>query len=104
MVVGRGRWARSLVAVAVLAGAAAAARAQEKVTYDDQVGRLLTQHCGKCHGPERQRAGLDVTTYGGVLKGSSGGAIVEAGDPDASVLYLAITHQREPTMPPGNGK
>jgi len=105
--VGRRAWARSSIVgvVAVMASAAgAAARAQEKVTYDDQVGRLLTQHCGKCHGPERMRAGLDVTTYAGVLKGSSGGVVVEAGDPDGSVLYLAITHQREPTMPPGNGK
>ncbi|MBM4016354.1 MAG: hypothetical protein FJ293_15500, partial [Planctomycetes bacterium] len=84
--------------------AASSATAQEKVTYDDQVQRLLTQHCGKCHGAERQRAGLDVSTYGGVLKGSSGGVVVESGDPDVSTLYLSITHQREPTMPPGSGK
>jgi hypothetical protein len=87
--------------VAALSGEAAA---QEKVTFDDHVQRLLAQHCGKCHGAERQRAGLDVSTYGGVLKGSSGGVVVESGDPDASTLFLAITHQREPTMPPGSGK
>lgn len=101
----RARGAVSLLLVFLFSGGArAAAQEQAKVTYDDQVQRLLGQHCGKCHGAERQRAGLDLSTYAGVLKGSSGGTVVEAGDPAASTLYLAITHQREPTMPPGGGK
>ncbi len=98
------RWREGLGVLLLLLCGAAPARAQERVTYDDHVQRLLTQHCGKCHGAERMRAGLDVTSYLSLLKGASSGVVVEAGDPDASTLYLAITHRREPTMPPGGGK
>ncbi len=84
--------------------APAAVCAQEKVTYDDDIQRLVMQNCGKCHGSERMKASLDLTTYAGVMKGSSGGPVVQSGAPDESVIYLAVTHQREPTMPPGNGK
>ena len=82
----------------------AAASAQDKVTYDDHVQRILLQRCGKCHGEERQKAGLNVSSYSTLMAGSSGGVVLEPGSPDESNLFLAITHRREPTMPPGNGK
>ena len=91
-------------ALLLLRAPGSVASAQEKVTYDDQVQRILVQNCGKCHGDEKQKAGLKMSTYSGVMQGSSGGPVVASGDPDESVLYLAITHRREPNMPPGGTK
>jgi hypothetical protein len=84
---------------------AQAAKASEKVTYEQHVQPIVTQRCGRCHDEEKMKAGFVATTYAGVLAGSSGsGAVVVAGEPDESVLYLAITHRRDPNMPPGGNK
>src|SRR5262245_20458833 len=79
-------------------------KAAEKVTYEQHVQPIVTQRCGRCHDEEKMKSGFVATTYAGVIAGSSGGAVVVAGEPDESVLYLAITHKRTPTMPPGNNK
>ena len=94
----------ALIAPVSFVAFAGGAAAQEKITYDDHVQQLLVQHCGKCHGEEKQKAGLDVSSYSSLMRGSSGGPVVASGDPDRSVIYLAVTHRREPTMPLGGGK
>ena len=60
--------------------------------FEDHVLPIFRQHCTGCHNPDRNTADLDLTTYRGVLKGSSGGPVVKAGVPDTSSLYEAITH------------
>jgi len=38
------------------------------------------------------------------MEGGSSGAVIEPGDPDASRLYLLVTHQKRPNMPPRSEK
>jgi len=95
---------RHFLFAAALAFAASPANAQEKISYETHVQPILLQRCGRCHNEEKQKAGLIATTYAGVTAGSSGGVVVVAGEPEQSNLYLAITHRRDPTMPPGNDK
>lgn len=102
-----GRDRRTVRALAWLAAGALApsvARAQQKVTYDDNVAPIVQQRCARCHSEEKQKGGLLATTYAGILAGSSGGAVLVAGEPEQSNLYLSITHKREPNMPPGGEK
>jgi DNA-binding beta-propeller fold protein YncE len=79
---------------------AAAAGAEDKVTYQDQVLPLIQANCAKCHNEDKRKADLDLTSYQGVLKGSGSGPVVVAGNPDASKLWMAITQTEDPTMPP----
>ncbi len=71
-----------------------------KVTYDEHVLPILREKCIACHGPDKKSSGLQLHTYQGVMQGGSGGAVVKAGDPDSSPLYLVVAHKAEPFMPP----
>jgi hypothetical protein len=86
--------------VALFLGFVIWAQAEEKITYQDHVLPLIENNCGKCHNPDKKKADLDLTSYGGVLKGSGSGQVVVPGNLDGSKLWRAITQVEEPTMPP----
>lgn len=60
---------------------------------------LLETHCIECHGGEKIKGGFDLTTREGLLRGGEGGPAIVSGNPDESLLYLRVTHQKEPGMP-----
>ncbi|MFM8469915.1 MAG: c-type cytochrome domain-containing protein [Limisphaerales bacterium] len=80
--------------------ALAATASAQKVTYDEHVLPIFKNQCLKCHNSDKPKADLDLSTFGGTMKGGSSGLIVAGGDPDGSVLYKTVTHAAEPTMPP----
>lgn len=72
----------------------------QKVTYDEHILPLFKNQCLKCHGSDKPKADLDLSSFGGTMKGGSSGVIIIGGDPDGSVLYKTVTHAVEPNMPP----
>ncbi len=78
--------------------------AADKVTFNDDVLPVFRDHCLKCHNPDKQRGDLDLSTFGGALKGGSSGSSVNSGDPDGSMLFKVTTHAAEPLMPPNSPK
>ena len=93
--------AQSLLLAAAVLAAATAGRAEEtKVTYADTVLPVLRQRCGSCHNADKKTAGLDVTTYTGIMAGGGSGEVITPGDASQSYLYRVVTHEDEPTMPP----
>jgi hypothetical protein len=93
----------SVVLLLALAGVGSA-RADEKVTYADNVLPLLRNTCLNCHNPDKKKGGLDLSTYSTAMSGGGSGKAIEPGDPDASLLYRLVTHADEPTMPPKSAK
>ena len=89
----------ALFTALALAGPAAA----EKITYDDHILPIFQQSCLNCHNPDKTKGGLDLSTYSGAMKGSSGGKIAEPGDA-GSKLIAVVMHSSEPTMPPEGDK
>ncbi|HWE04617.1 MAG TPA: c-type cytochrome domain-containing protein [Tepidisphaeraceae bacterium] len=94
-----------------LASAAAAALlsvsplfAADKINYQDHVLPIFRNSCLNCHNPDKKKAGLDLSTYQTALAGSNNGVVINSGDPDGSLLYKAVTHAEEPTMPPKKDK
>ena len=73
------------------------------VTYD-QVQPVLKKHCVSCHGIERERGDLDLSSTTGITAGSSSGAVVVPGKPEESLLYTLSAHLESPRMPPGKAK
>jgi nitrate/TMAO reductase-like tetraheme cytochrome c subunit/mono/diheme cytochrome c family protein len=53
------------------------------LTYEAQIGPLLSSVCGTCHG---ETQGLDLTSYESALQGGLSGPAIVPGDPDASLL------------------
>ncbi|NBV33252.1 MAG: hypothetical protein EBR81_05520 [Proteobacteria bacterium] len=78
----------------------ATAAVPEKVTFEDHVLPILQNACNNCHNPDKKKAGLDLTTYGGALLGSDGGKVVLPGDAAASLLLKCVKGTEEPVMPP----
>lgn len=57
-----------------------------EVSFASDVLPLLEKHCWECHSEESAELGLKLDTYEGVMAGSDYGTVVEAGDPDGSLL------------------
>ena len=75
--------------------------AGEAITYRDHVRKILKKHCVGCHNSNRSRAGLDLSSYTSIIRGSESGEVVVTGDAADSFLYLVTAHEEEPAMPPG---
>lgn len=76
----------------------------DKVTFDDHVKSIFRQRCAACHSPDKKSGGLDITNFTALMQGGSSGASIEPGDSDGSYLFMLVTHEEEPKMPPGGTK
>ena len=82
------------------------ARAVADVDFVQDVKPILAEHCTKCHGAEKQEAGLRLDVGGGLLQGGDGGPIVTRGDAAASRLIKILqgvddeVEQMPPKGPP----
>lgn len=77
--------------------------AQEKISYDDHILPIFEQACLNCHNPDKAKGGLDLSNFGGAMKGGSSGKVVEPGDV-SSTLINSVKHTAEPNMPPEGEK
>lgn len=89
---------------ALPAVAAVAQEVPEKVTYADHIQPIFRQHCFACHGPDTKKNDLALDSYVAAMTGGASGEVVLSGDPDSSYLYMLVTHELEPAMPPGGAK
>jgi cytochrome c553 len=78
------------------------ARSQELFTKT--VRQLLTDRCLKCHGGEKTRAGFNLATREGLLKGGDNGVAVLAGKAKESRVLKLLRHEDEPHMPSNASK
>ena len=76
----------------------------KKITYVDHVRPILRQKCFSCHNLDKKSGGLDMTNYTNLMQGGGSGEVVDPGDPDGSYLFLLVTHESEPFMPPKSDK
>ena len=70
------------------------------VNFVEHVLPIFRQHCLQCHNANDAEAGLAIDSYGAVMEGGGSGDVVSAGDSAGSRLYLVMTHDEEPAMPP----
>lgn len=70
--------------------------------FDEHIKPILKQYCLKCHGDDKQESDLNLQGYGSVLRGGSGGKVVEAGRSSQSVLFQAITNADDDARMPPN--
>ena len=69
--------------------------------FKEQVHPLLKAHCIKCHGGEKTKGGLTLTSREGFLKGGENGAAFDPATPDKSRLLDMLSYRdAEHEMPP----
>ena len=92
-------WSASLLAAPKVSEKHAAQMAKGLALFKSDVRMLLKQHCVKCHGGDKIRGDLDLTTRAGLLKGGEEGPSVIPGKADESFLMTVLRHEEEPFMP-----
>ena len=74
-----------------LLGAIPLARGEQFHTpWPSEIQSLLDQNCVKCHGPLKQKSGLELDSLESVLKGSEDGPVIAPGKPEDSKLIAAL--------------
>ena len=94
----------SLLCAIVLLVPASTFAQEEKITFADHAKPIFKQRCARCHNPNKKSGGLDLTNFTNMMQGGSSGSSIEPGDASGSYLFMLVTHEDEPAMPPGNNK
>src|SRR6478609_7755598 len=89
-----------IAALGLLARGAIADDTPGSEFFEKNVRPILAEHCAKCHGEEKPKGGLRLTSREHLLKGGDTGVAVVAGKPDESLLVAAVRYLDEPKMPP----
>lgn len=66
------------------------------VNFSTQVFPILNNYCAKCHGGGRIRAGLNLTTYNGLIDGSNNGPVLMPGNANQSLFIKLIEQGKMP--------
>ena len=77
---------------------------KSSVTFANDIQPLFKESCVRCHGEERPKGGLKLTSLENVLKGGKDGKVVTPGKSKDSVLVVAVARiDDELAMPPKRG-
>ncbi len=68
------------------------------VSFQHEIVPLLQQFCWGCHRPGKEKGGIDLTSYGALVKGGKHGPGIQVGHPDQSRLVEEISGT-DPSMP-----
>jgi mono/diheme cytochrome c family protein len=82
------------------------AATKANVTFANDIKPIFETACVKCHGNEKPKAGLKLTSLETTLKGTKDGKVVEPGDSTKSSLVLSVAQigEEDTWMPPKNNK
>ena len=72
--------------------------------WKKEIKPLLEENCWKCHGADKVRAELVLTTREGVLKGGEVGPAVDLENPAASLMMKMVSYKDEDHQMPPIGK
>ena len=72
--------------------------------YETSIRPLLTEHCLKCHGEQKQWGGLRLDSREATLRGGDSGAAIVPGKPLDSLLIQAVQQEDEDLRMPKDDK
>src|SRR5262252_7087646 len=92
MLFSRERLLIGAVAVAI----AIPAFAQRDPLFKTEILPVLEKNCVGCHGPQQKMAKLDLSTFTGMMEGSSSGPVIAPGKPERSLMWKMIESDQMP--------
>ena len=72
--------------------------------FETKIRPLFVEHCYECHGPELQESELRLDTTEGILRGGASGPAVVGGEPDESLVLIALSYREDDLQMPPTGK
>ncbi|MFM1920515.1 MAG: hypothetical protein RLZZ303_2149 [Candidatus Hydrogenedentota bacterium] len=82
----------------------AAADSDGMAFYEAKVAPIFQEHCAKCHGDGRVRAGLNLMWRTGLLEGGDKGPAIDLAAPEQSLLLDMLSYRDEDHEMPPEGK
>ncbi len=73
-------------------------------TFTSKIAPLLQQHCLSCHGPDAQESGLRLDSLQALNAGGKAGPPIIPGQPDESLLIVAVRRTDSTLQMPPDGK
>jgi len=70
--------------------------AQRDPLFRDEILPVFEKSCVGCHGPKQKMAGLDLSTFAGMMAGGSSGPVIAPGKPDRSLLWKMLETGKMP--------
>jgi len=71
------------------------------VTFGRDILPILSEHCFKCHGNEKQKGGLRLDSKAAALKGGDSGKVITPGrSADSTLIHLVAGLDADKIMPP----
>src|SRR6202162_789907 len=86
-------WVRLGIALSIIAVPAFAPRAP---LFQSEIMPVLEKNCVMCHGDKQKMAGLDLSSFSGMMAGSSSGPVIAPGKPERSLLWKMIENDQMP--------
>jgi hypothetical protein len=80
------------------------AATQSGVTYEKDIKAILNSRCLYCHRGDKPKAGLQLDTLDGVIKGSKDGPVVVPGQSAKSKIVLSVARLNDDNAMPPEGK
>ena len=91
---------RLFICIAAVSFLNVASAADEKINFTDHVRPIFRDKCFSCHNTNKKSANLDLSSYNSLMQGGASGEVISVGSADDSYLFMLITHESEPSMPP----
>ena len=96
-----------LIAPLLLVGCDGGKKAEQKVSYSQNIIPILQRYCLECHvndGPGQKASGLDMSTHQALMKGTKFGPVIKAGDSLSSTLVILVEGKADASikMPHGD--
>ena len=70
--------------------------AQRAPLFKSEIMPVLEKNCVMCHGDKQKMAGLDLSSFSGMMTGSSSGPVIAPGKPERSLLWKLIENGQMP--------
>jgi mono/diheme cytochrome c family protein len=83
-------WVRIFIGLGAIAVAVMPAAAQRAPLFKSEILPILEKNCVGCHGPQQKMAGLDLSSFAGMMAGSASGPVIAPGKPERSLLWKLI--------------
>ena len=72
------------------------ATAQRTPLFKEEILPILEKRCTKCHSPQQKIAGLDLTTFTGLMTGGGSGPVIAPGRRERSLLWKMVESEKMP--------
>jgi len=73
--------------------------------FEKRVAPIFEQKCVACHGEKKQKGKLRLDSFAHLMRGGEAGAVVKAGEPKESELFLRVTlHPEDEDFMPADSK